>query len=112
MDLTFNVLESIRRDVREVRDDLSIEKDARTHSYEELKRDLKECRRDVRYLKADLVAERESRQTAMEDMRREFLEEMRREVGQITSAIDVQRKRSRVSEEEGYMVIDGACVSR
>eukprot|EP00656_Telonema_subtile_P056734 TRINITY_DN9142_c0_g8_i1.p1 TRINITY_DN9142_c0_g8~~TRINITY_DN9142_c0_g8_i1.p1 ORF type:complete len:1064 (+),score=417.22 TRINITY_DN9142_c0_g8_i1:39-3230(+) len=111
MDLTFNVLESIRRDIRELRDDLTIEKGARDKTNEELKQELKEVRRDVRYLKADLVSERDAHQTAMEDMRREFLEEMRREVGQITSAIDVQRKRIRVNEEEGFLVVDGACVS-
>eukprot|EP00658_Telonema_sp_P-2_P012343 TRINITY_DN14704_c0_g2_i2.p1 TRINITY_DN14704_c0_g2~~TRINITY_DN14704_c0_g2_i2.p1 ORF type:complete len:413 (-),score=155.79 TRINITY_DN14704_c0_g2_i2:119-1222(-) len=111
MDLTFNVLESIRRDIRELRDDLTIEKDARVKSFEEVKKELKEVRRDVRYLKADLVSEREARQTAMEELRRDFMEELRREVGQIHSSVDVQRKRIRVNEEEGYMVVDGACVS-
>jgi Ca2+-binding EF-hand superfamily protein len=111
MDLTFNVLESIRRDIRELRDDLTIEKDARIKSCDDLKKELKEVRRDVRYLKADLVAERDARQAAMEELRREFLEELRREVGQVHAAIDVQRKRIRVSEEEGFMILDGACVS-
>jgi len=111
MDLTFNVLESIRRDIRELRDDLTIEKDSRIKSCEDLKKELKEVRRDVRYLKADLVAERDARQAAMEELRREFLEELRREVGQVHAAIDVQRKRIRVSEEEGFMILDGACIS-
>jgi Ca2+-binding EF-hand superfamily protein len=111
MDLTFNVLESIRRDIRELRDDLRIESDARVKAVDELRKDLKEVRRDVRYLKADVVAEREARQASIEDLRREFLEELRREVGQVHAAIDVQRKRLRVSEEEGYLIVDGACLS-
>merc|ERR1719247_2278814 len=111
MDLTFNVLESIRRDIRELRDDLRIETDSRVKSVDDLKKELKEVRRDVRYLKADLIAERETRQSDMEDLRREFLEELRREVGQVHAAIDVQRKRLRVSEEEGYLLVDGACIS-
>ena len=45
MDLTFNVLESIRRDIRELRDDLTIEKDSRIKSCEDLKKELKEVRR-------------------------------------------------------------------
>ena len=45
MDLTFNVLESIRRDIRELRDDLRIETDARVKSVDDLKKELKEVRR-------------------------------------------------------------------
>merc|ERR1719199_1855700 len=111
MDLTFNVLESIRRDIRELRDDLHIEKQSRRKDVEELQGDCKNLRREVRLLRQDLVAEREARETSVETLRREFSEELRREVGAVRSDMDSQRKRIRVQEEEGFMTIDGTCIS-
>jgi Ca2+-binding EF-hand superfamily protein len=111
MDLTFNVLESIRRDIRELRDDLHIEKQSRRKDVEELQTEVKGLQRDVRLLRQDLVAEREARETGMEALRREMSEELRREVGQVHADIDAQRKRIRVQEEEGFITIDGTCIS-
>ena len=48
MDLTFNVLESIRRDVRELRDDLSNEKKSRSRQIEELTKDVKDIHRQLK----------------------------------------------------------------
>ena len=45
MDLTFNVLESIRRDLRELRDDLQAEKTSRHRQVDELQKDVKDIRR-------------------------------------------------------------------
>ena len=45
MDLTFNVLESLRRDIRELRDDLSNEKATRNRQIDELTKDVKDIRR-------------------------------------------------------------------
>jgi hypothetical protein len=47
MDLSFNVLESIRRDIRELRDDLSSEKSTRSRQIDELTQDVKDIRRHV-----------------------------------------------------------------
>ena len=45
MDLTFNVLESIRRDIRELRDDLHIEKTSRHKQFGELQLEVKNITR-------------------------------------------------------------------
>ena len=112
MDLTFNVLESIRRDVRELSDDLRAEKNTRMRQVEELQKDVKDIRRctvtlalagplnpprdargdvtvlrrhrDVRYMRQEVVAEHEARETSIENLRRELAEEMRREVSRLT----------------------------
>jgi len=65
----------------------------------------------VRYLRQDLVAEREARETSIESLRRELSEELRREVGAVRSDIDQQRQRIKVQEEEGFLNIDGMCIS-
>lgn len=111
MDLTFNVLESIRRDIRELRDDLHIEKTSRHKQFGELQLEVKNITRDVRYLRQEVVAEHEARETSIENLRREMTEELRREVGAVRGDIDSQRKRIRVQEEEGFMTIDGTCIS-
>ena len=45
MDLTFNVLESIRRDMRELSEDLRAEKTTRQREVEEIQKSVKDIRR-------------------------------------------------------------------